>query len=129
MGPVCDGLCVRPMDRAQSVGFLRHYLTIDLLALSQHGSFGGPHLGLAQTVKNLSAMQATPLFQFNPCIGKIPWRRESQPTPIFLPRKWGGKAEGLSLSKCSLPLFTAVFSLGKRKGVPWSWGGGLRILE
>ena len=23
--------------------------------------------------------------RFNPCIGKIPWRRAWQPTPVFLP--------------------------------------------
>ena len=32
-------------------------------------------------VKNLPAMQET---GFDPCVGKIPWRREWLPTPIFL---------------------------------------------
>ena len=32
----------------------------------------------AQTVKSLSAVQET-------WVGKIPWRREWQPTPVFLP--------------------------------------------
>ena len=31
-------------------------------------------------VKNLPAMQ-----EFNPWVGKIPWRRETLPTPVFLP--------------------------------------------
>ena len=80
-------------------------------------------------------MQATALFQFSPCIRKIPWRRESQPTPVFLLRAWGGKesdtAEGLSLSKCSLPLFTS-FLPRKEKGSSLELGlgeGRCRILE
>ena len=36
---------------------------------------------VAQTVKNLPAMQET---GFDPWIGKIPWRMEWQPTPVFL---------------------------------------------
>ena len=39
-------------------------------------------------VKNPPAMQET---QFNPWVGKIPWRREWQPTPVFLPRKSHGQ--------------------------------------
>ena len=37
---------------------------------------------LAQMVKNLAAMQET---RFHPWVGKILWRREWQPTPVFLP--------------------------------------------
>ena len=29
--------------------------------------------------------------QFNPWVGKIPWRRKRQPTPVFLPRKPQGQ--------------------------------------
>ena len=29
-------------------------------------------------------------LEFDPCVGKIPWRREWQPTPVFL----SGKARG-----------------------------------
>ena len=36
-------------------------------------------------VKNLPTMQETQV-QF--LVGKIPWRREWQPTPIFLPREF-----------------------------------------
>ena len=42
---------------------------------------------VAQMVKNLSPMQET---GFDPYIGKIPWRKKWQPTPVFLP----GKAQG-----------------------------------
>ena len=36
-------------------------------------------------VKNLPAMQETQV-QF--LVGKIPWRKEWQPTPVFLPREF-----------------------------------------
>ena len=43
-------------------------------------------------VKNLPAMQETP--GFNPWVGKIRWRREWLPTPVFLP----GESHGQSLA-------------------------------
>ena len=50
---------------------------------------------IAQLAKNLPAMQET---QFNSWVGKIPWRREWLPTPVFWPGEfhglyspWGGK--------------------------------------
>ena len=39
---------------------------------------------LAQMVRNLPAVQKT---QFDPWVGKIPWRRKWQSTPEFLPGK------------------------------------------
>ena len=42
---------------------------------------------VAQTVKNLSLMQET---QLSPWVGKIPWRREWLPTPVFLPEESHG---------------------------------------
>ena len=39
-------------------------------------------------VKNLPAMQRT---RFNPWVGKPPWRRTWQPTPVFLPGKFHGQ--------------------------------------
>ena len=43
---------------------------------------------MTQTVKNLPAMQET---RFDFWVRKIPWRRESLPTPIFLPRELHGQ--------------------------------------
>ena len=43
---------------------------------------------VAQTVKNLSLMQET---QLSPWVGKIPWRREWLPTPVFLPGEFHGQ--------------------------------------
>ena len=39
-------------------------------------------------VNNLSALWET---QFDPWDGKIPWRREWQPTPVFLPEEFHGQ--------------------------------------
>ena len=43
---------------------------------------------VAQKVKRLSAMQET---VFQPWVGKIPWRKKWQPTPVFLPGKSHGR--------------------------------------
>ena len=43
---------------------------------------------VAQIVKNLPAMRET---RFDPWVGKIPWRREWLPTPVFLPREFHGQ--------------------------------------
>ena len=43
---------------------------------------------MAQLVKNPPAMQETQVY---PWVGKIPWRRERQPTPVFLPREFHGQ--------------------------------------
>ena len=39
-------------------------------------------------VKNLLTMQET---WFDPWVGKIPWRREKLPTPVFLPGEFHGQ--------------------------------------
>ena len=41
-------------------------------------------------VKNLPA-DAGDTRGFNPWVGKIPWRKKSQPTPVFLPGKPQGQ--------------------------------------
>ena len=41
---------------------------------------------MAQLVKNLPAMWET---WFNPWVGKISWRREGLPTPVFWPGEFG----------------------------------------
>ena len=42
---------------------------------------------VAQLVKNLPAMQKT---WVDPWVGKIPWRREGLPTPVFWPAEFHG---------------------------------------
>jgi len=43
---------------------------------------------VAQVVKNLPAMGRP---GFNPWVGKVPWRRDRLPTPVF----WPGEFHGL----------------------------------
>ena len=43
---------------------------------------------VVQTEQNLPAMQET---GFDPWVGKIPWRREWQPTPVFWPGEFHGQ--------------------------------------
>ena len=62
----------------------------------------------SRAVKNLPAKCRR--CRFNPWVGKVPWERKWQPTPIFLPGKshgqkslvgyspWGGKAVGHDLA-------------------------------
>ena len=47
---------------------------------------------VAQTVKNLPEMQETH------GVGKIPWKREWQPTPVFLPREFHGQGSLIGYS-------------------------------
>ena len=63
---------------------------------------------MAQLVKNSPAMQATEEMRVPSQVGKIPWRRAWQPTPVFLPGKshrqrslagyspWGGKESDMT---------------------------------
>ena len=43
---------------------------------------------MTQMVKNLPKMQET---RFDSWVRKIPWRREWQPTPVFLPGEFHGQ--------------------------------------
>ena len=58
-----------------------------------------------QTVKNLPAIQET---QVQSLVGKIPWRRQWQSTPVFLPGKsmdrgsWWATIDGFAKSQIQL---------------------------
>ena len=53
---------------------------------------------VAQMVQNLPAMQGTSV---NPWIGKTPWRRKWQPTPVLLPGEFHGQRSLVGYSpKC-----------------------------
>ena len=48
--------------------------------------------GLAPVVKNpLANARDIKGYRLDPCVGKIPWKRKWQPTPIFLPEKPHGQ--------------------------------------
>ena len=50
---------------------------------------------MAQLVKNLPAMWET---WVQPLVGKMPWRRERLPTPVFWPGKFHGLVHGVAKS-------------------------------
>ena len=49
-------------------------------------------------VKNSPASARDMRYGFDPWVGKIPWRRAWQPTPVFLPGEFHGQR---SLAGCS----------------------------
>ena len=70
-------------------------------------SFNFPWASLvAQLVKNLPAMRERP--GFDPWVGKIPWRRERLPTPVFWPRGFHGPYRSWGLKQSET---TEQFSL------------------
>ena len=59
---------------------------------------------------------------FDPWVGKIPWRRKRQPTPVLLPRKSRGRrslvqatAHEVAKSRTGLSDFTFTFTLWESK--------------
>ena len=52
---------------------------------------------VALVVKNLPANAEDIRHRFNPWVGKIPWRRALQPTPVFLPGESPWTEETLGL--------------------------------
>ena len=72
---------------------------------------------VARTVKNLPAMQ---IPGFDPWVGKIPWRREWQPTPVFLPGEFHGQRSlaGHSPWGCQESDTTEQLSLYKKWSLP-----------
>ena len=71
---------------------------------------------MTQVVKNLPAMQET--WVFDPWVGKIPWRRERLPTPVFWTGEyhgpyspWGHKESDVTFT--SLHFFCAIMNSAK----------------
>ena len=62
--------------------------------------------------------------QFNPCVGKIPWRRDGLPTPVFLGFPNGSLGKE---SACSAGDLGSIPGLGKfpgeGKGYPLQYSG------
>ena len=86
--------------------------------------------------------------RFYPWIGKIPWRREWQPTPVFLPGKphgqssqagyspWGRRVrdhwttrQQLNHVRVLITLRWCVFIVGVTQNRQWKWPGPLRGQE
>ena len=65
----------------------KSHLTTFLEAIWQCLNLGWASF-MAQTVKNLPSTQET---RVRSLVGKIPWKREWQPSPVFLPRDFHGQ--------------------------------------
>ena len=56
---------------------------------------------------------------FDPWVGKIPWRRKWQPTPVFLPGKFSGQKSlvaadhGVAKSQTQLSMHTGRKNIGR----------------
>ena len=76
---------------------------------------------IAQLVKNLLAMQDT---WFNSWVGKIPWRRDRLPTPVFLGFPCGSADKESACNVGDLGLIpTWGRSPGEGKGYPFQYSG------
>ena len=95
-----------PMDRgAQKSGNLSALILASLIV---------------QTVKNLPAMQETWIC---PWVGKIPWRREEQPSPVLLPQEVDGQKSlvGYSPWSCKESHTTEQLTLTTEKNLTPYW--------
>ena len=69
-------------------------------------------------------MQETQEARFKPWIGKIPWRRKWQPTPVFLP----GKSHGQSSLVGYTPRSCKELNMTKRQQEPNSVTGSVFLI-
>ena len=76
---------------------------------------------VAQLVKNPPTMQET---QFNSWVGKIRWRRDRLPTPVFLDFPWGSAGKKSACNVGDLGLIPGLGrSPGEGKGYPLQYSG------
>ena len=61
-------------------------------------------------------------YQFKPWVGKIPWRKKWQPTPVFLPGKSHGQRSLADYSSCSHKRvgWDLVINIHKRQLYTWA---------
>ena len=81
---------------------------------------------VAQLVENPPAMQGTYRRpEFNPWVGKIPWRRERLPTPVVSPGEFHGlQSRGLQRVRYDWATFTFTFSLFNLYAEYIMWNAG-----
>ena len=77
------------MLQNHSIYFCLLFQKRDLFAIYQRPLWGSL---VAQWLKKKSAFQCK-RCEFDPWVGKIPWRRKWQPSPVFLPGKIPQKEE------------------------------------
>ena len=77
---------------------------------------------VGQMVKNLPAMQETP--GFDSWVGKIPWRRDRLPIPVFLGFPCGSASKESACNMGDLGLIPELGrSPGEGKGYPLQYSG------
>ena len=78
---------------------------------------GGPDVGLVQCRRP----------RFDPWVGKIPWRRMWQPTPVFLPGEFHGQRSQVGYSPwgCKKSDTTERLTCTWWRSVMWRHGSGL----
>ena len=93
--------------------------SLDFSVQSEHGSvskavaYFNLSLGLPWQLRRESICLQCGRPGFDPWVGKIPWRRKWQPTPVLLPRKFHGRrslvqatVHGVAKSPAQLSNFT-----------------------
>ena len=87
-----------------------------------------PYNGLPPWQKNLPAVREMQTLEFSLSVGKIPWRRKWQPSPVFLagkshgqrslegPSPWGLKRVGHDLAKLNNNLYNGIPLSNKEEG-------------
>ena len=65
----------------------------DIVIYNKRYIFGLPPVpgGASQVAQLVKKLPATHEMVFDPWVGKSPWRREWQPTPVFLPGEFHGQ--------------------------------------
>ena len=123
---LCWGLCFIPIGVAASLLMYRH-LELPLLP-SLYCSRGFPGGSNGKESACSAGNQG-----FDPWVGKIPWRRTWQLTPVFLPGEfhrqrslvgyspWGYKGSDMT-EQITLLLFSIALSSNGTQGRPWAWG-------
>ena len=82
----CTVACQAPL----SVGFSRQEYWSGL-PFPSPGDLPYPGIEPGSPTVQADALPSEPRPQFNSWVGKIPWRRECLPTPVFLPRESHGQ--------------------------------------
>ena len=93
-----------------------------------HTFLGGAQASLvAQWLKKKKSSCQCRRYGFNPWVGKIPWRRKWQSTPVFLPEKshWWGNLAGCSPWRCKESDMTERLKHNRTEG---RWLGDRRPL-
>ena len=66
---------------------------------------------MAQLLKNLPVKFRRP--GFNAWVGKIPWRRKWQSTPVLLPAEFHGQRSRTGIAELDMTVLTFTFTLFK----------------